>query len=837
MFRRIYNQKAIDAALHDLENGSADVNSAYRFPRGLIEDLKAFIGRIPPRLDPNPINVPIVLLRHPPEQGAAPRLAKLTMEWIRRDSAAEHRDPGGIYAAKSMANTGVGDLWVRGLDVAKRWAEKYRLSIPSNADIRWKVTFPDGGGIDTLEGDSAAPAFLTGLHHLSRRNTYDAENHRRHYDGVRKKLENRVLLFGLPDVPINDLEPPGEPGKLKRDFLQKEYRNIDIVSNLDAAPKGTTVHRVSQFIQTLDRDHQHLDSSIYLRFLLWSLKWDGDSGDFTEAFRGHAPIVSAIITGQVPHFHDNKEREEFHSGLQELLEKHGFDKIAGKLRDFISLDNKIRRIEFLYGGHVGVAKTLRRLLTNYQEYLKMTAEWERTCSLSPTLARSLADGQDETGLNVVEDLYTTANLKWTTVDTDAFTAGHFEQEVWQEAIARCQPDENVKPATHINCANLWLAQTLTGRDESGFILPALEPILCDSRPSILRIVEGGVGGLNTFYSLCRSLRTRSLRAGQPCPRLRYLGIELNPAYLEMASQFLSGIGDDKRAELFNEMKPGQVVPNYQKGRLVLDGNMARIVSELVLDSDVRGTLDLFLSAYAIHHVPNPVRIQRFFSVNQRQAAFERDSKVLPRSSQAFHTLSEEEKDNLIVKLREGISRQRRGENPLRGDDSSSSRLARVILSHLPFRPKEKDVPNYLAAADYLSDGELLDIQNDLDSGKPKFDWIEHSLADRQYRLFSDVFQLLRPGGVLAIADPDGYSMFNRQMITISAEMAVAYFRTRAEVESILRSIGYEILSALTQIKSTAEGGFAVALSESADSSATLQDSNLGYIIIARRPFV
>ena len=100
--------------------------------------------------------------------------------------------------------------------------------------------------------------------------------------------------------------------------------------------------------------------------------------------------------------------------------------------------------------------------------------------------------------------------------------------------------------------------------------------------------------------------------------------------------------------------------------------------------------------------------------------------------------------------------------------------------------------------------------------------------------------MLRPNGLIAIADPDGYSKFNQKHILDNPEMSVANFLNAMSIDKLLTDLGFEVLTNKIQIDY--EGTLTeVKVNCSDKNSKPITDNNvqidlnLGYITIAKRP--
>lgn len=113
----------------------------------------------------------------------------------------------------------------------------------------------------------------------------------------------------------------------------------------------------------------------------------------------------------------------------------------------------------------------------------------------------------------------------------------------------------------------------------------------------------------------------------------------------------------------------------------------------------------------------------------------------------------------------------------------------------------------------------------------------NAIIDYQEKLLSEVYGLLRPGGYLAIADPDGYSKYNRENIPKNAEMGVAHFLSRSQLVALLEKLKFTLVNRWTQRKNEEKGQYdEVAEPDSIYREIKgIEDPNCGYIVIAKKP--
>jgi hypothetical protein len=604
------------------------------------------------------------------------------------------------------------------------------------------------------------------------------------------------------------------------------------------------------------------------RFLLWTFvdlaPDDEDSRQVVREMRtAHGVAFRDLITSRSHEFQGGKE-EEFRRLLKKLC--HSFLPEINDLDEFIdapcddadNLETRLRelRVDEKRRGSGLLAGWIR----DYKEFLQMRDQWKEVIAKLPQDdIKVLLDPQKTEGCGIVERLYSRANIQWNTQQTDAFTAGHFEDEVWRKEIITPQPDPG-QEKRHIHKANYELARALASDDPHVGLLGRLQVRPGDRRPYPLWVAEGGVGGGNTIYSICRALREACGGDNKPpFPHIRYRGFELNRAYAERANLFLDGNDpqEDKRTMFFRELRsPGAqsepllrplpisaATTPFRGPVFVQSGNMADEIAELAMCREGI-QLDVFVSSYAVHHVPNPLRLLRYFDVLSKS---DLDAYWTPTQFGSFKLLGRDERLSFFKSLIAGLKLLRDSKDPFESD-SVPDELARVVLSHLPFARGGTALSREIYP-DALPRGALETILRDVEhqvrlelqpQGPDKHwrpEWMNRALADRQMRLYADVFRLLKPGGILALADPDGYSMFNRKMILESAEMAVAYFRTRAQVERLLSEVGFEVISAVTQVQGAGEGEFVLskASPKQRPQSTGVEDWNRGYIVLARKP--
>lgn len=425
--------------------------------------------------------------------------------------------------------------------------------------------------------------------------------------------------------------------------------------------------------------------------------------------------------------------------------------------------------------------------------------------------------------NALEEIYLRFSYSFGRTDNILQTVTDFGKEMWGRFVVESQ--EVSERATHLHHANemfrIWFARLFEARFR--------EEEVHLGKIHTVRLLEGGVGGCNTTHQVLLGIENGFRAAGgDPCNlRFIYRGYELNPQFSDAANRILRGeavhtvqelgvLDSDPRVKFFAERR-NRFSTFGGASEFVYWSEMDAGIGELFEDEDSHGKFDVFFCSYALHHVPNGVRLREYLFTGQRSVGT-----PLSRFATAGTSVRERFKSEVLAQL----------DNP--GVTDMTLPLARVFWEHLGRfgRPESRFLRSALQA---FRPGDVRPWECPAE--------LQNLIEDRQSVVLLHVRELLSPGGLIGIADPDGYSTFNLQNVPKNVEMAVAHFRTRNEMAEILFDLLKFIeIQRWTQIRARGTNGkvehglgdTARAFTELRPND-ELDDGNLGYILLGMKP--
>lgn len=404
-------------------------------------------------------------------------------------------------------------------------------------------------------------------------------------------------------------------------------------------------------------------------------------------------------------------------------------------------------------------------------------------------------------------IYVQSAISISPTEMGMFARGSFAKELWRKIINT--PQYVNEPKNHLHYSNLLIAEhfrdTLFGKTKM---------------PARLRILEGGVGGGNTISTIiellyekwCSTTNSMSNQRYVEQPLIiEYLGYDINPSFVAKVKDIINGTADstqDPRINLFKKIKltnKDKIIPWQRKDDILKAQDMSDGIAELVINTDYHNKMHLFVCSYAFHHVANGQTLREYLFGSKFSDIIIPDYKKVSA-----------EIDEVWSILTSGNKYK------------SKSRLATKLAEYLI--KTDENIISEIKSYFYIEEHK----------GKSK---IAKDLAEQfhdfQFEMLNNIWTLLMPGGVIAIADPDGFSEFNKKNVPNDPEMSVAHFRNIKDMELLVTSAGFCDVKTYTiaEQKSDNPSNKYIAFNEKMQlRNLSIIDPNLGYIILAKKPY-
>ena len=469
--------------------------------------------------------------------------------------------------------------------------------------------------------------------------------------------------------------------------------------------------------------------------------------------------------------------------------------------------------EFLFGQYirsVPAAREKQRLVNKdsrlgYKLYELMDAEIisiqfsEKHARTVVKLQKLISRGEISISVvrRMLESIYEKLSLMYSQSEINIITGADFDNDMWENLIFLPQDDVETSKKSHLHHANEYMGEQLGGLLKKKITTPVVS----------IKVVEGGVGGLNTTHKVLSCI-LKKIEEEEPkvlVKNIYYQGVEINESIANNAELLINFPlnRQDKRAQFFSRNRARFLKIDNDKH--VIHGDMLTQIDALLTDH--RGTVDLFMCSYAFHHISNgkALRNKLFNKSHPKQISWSRNPDF-------FRDLI-----NLLEKMKKKESLQ------------YVTLEVKILSGILPDNLIERHINEIIADVKYVQETEGY--------------WLEEPpwsrfLLDNQEILLTRVKELLKPDGLIAIADPDGYSKFNLKNICHNPEMGCANFLPLNELKELVEKLGFDIIQDLIQIRekntfSANDQDFAKKLNESSEYLHSEIDPNMGYILIAK----
>jgi hypothetical protein len=390
---------------------------------------------------------------------------------------------------------------------------------------------------------------------------------------------------------------------------------------------------------------------------------------------------------------------------------------------------------------------------------------------------------------------------------NSYTISDFDKNFWKNIVFTSQQDLIPDRKNHLHKAN-----EVIGKEVAEILKQEFETRPPSEQQNItLKIIEGGVGGLNTTCELMKHIVAQidKLTTKTSIKEIQFKGFDINPAVAAYAEAIItsSTLAKDKRCQFFSKLQnSGKLKPLDHKNysQFIFPEDMFEGIQSMV--EPHQKDIDIFVCSYALHHVHNGEAL--------RSALFDPYCKEEYRMTRENHSDFFDELGKSLQQIRD--------------EDIITSLSPEVEVFLSIFEPcqgkideeKVKDIDKII---EYIKSGKDL-------RSKEAYEY--SNLIDRQYLLLRSIYDLLRPNGLIVIADPDGFSKFNLENVPINSEMSVANFSDSNKISVLLDKLGFDI------IMSTIQGRDGNDYYEGAEGKNTDRsedvDRNMGYIIIAKK---
>jgi hypothetical protein len=464
---------------------------------------------------------------------------------------------------------------------------------------------------------------------------------------------------------------------------------------------------------------------------------------------------------------------------------------------------------------ISLAKTEWLIRTLYGDY----ADWKRKL-------KELISDNPYYALPFMKELYHISACRLTPQNMLAAARADFSAIHWQKRIST----EPSQTETHLRFSN-----SLTGERVAKMLLDSLPDKKND--PVNINILEGGVGGAHTTFYLLQQLE-KSFQNADRKMIFRFLGFEVVADMARSIELKLSGQACDtgERGEFFSRLKKQGVLKEFPNRECFIENcTMEAGISDLAKDEwkIAHSSIDIFVSSYAFHHVPNGYPICEFLTGIKHPLSDTvklGDKVEKSRNRHILCKLPQERKEAFQRNVIDGIRAF------LRGNSKPQ------VLKQLPEFSEEKVYLSLILdeSPASLFEKALNDFKK-LPEMKWQLDLGSHAVMlvkNPQKKMLQDVYQLLRPGGFIVIADPDGTSLWNTRNIQDDPEIMLANFLGKDELIYFLtRQLQFEVINSGDCFTIGKDGNVFFSHGDGPNLSIGGPDSdpNRGYVIIARKP--
>lgn len=337
---------------------------------------------------------------------------------------------------------------------------------------------------------------------------------------------------------------------------------------------------------------------------------------------------------------------------------------------------------------------------------------------------------------------------------EELAAIEFQRAEWREQLRSTRyPDDGRRLTSHLDEANRRIAH------EVGIWYESQRSRIA-SKGNQINIVDVGFGGLRT----ARWVLDELIKHRVPGAKIRYIGVDINPDLVQEAEQAVQGI-----TEFADMLGPDGTAPQ-------LECHSIQEWFEKPLANELAGEIDIVLASYSLHHTSSRDFVRRGFLDG-----------TLPMFLMRFLGDTEDDPkpttDTLLYEaMLKGLIFS---ESPEPDRTKPAQQLCQIVRRYREARHSwsRRFVPDETYAA-----------------------LVEEFMAclpDARTSLIADLAGLLRPGGVLAIADPNGFSRtFNRQHVIHDWPLVASNFEEWTKVVQRLSALNFDLPEVWRQIRRT-----------------------------------
>lgn len=654
--------------------------------------------------------------------------------------------------------------------------------------------------------------------------------------GVTRAISNKNAKKVIP-LFIDDCEIP----TLFVDFSPVEFKNKnEYQQNLDHLLTGLINHekeKPSNFSNLIMQEPRTSEIHSYLvRFIIYVLtRSETEKHNIMAVLEIDNHVLSLLLRGNSIKQVDQKITLHL---PQLTVDKRLFNTTRDAI-NFITVNegtlNDLKEKISLIIESSGTGKKLITLLKDYISRMEMTQQWNRIVGQNSSILA--AHDNTKEVLKAMRKIYFRAGITWSKSQMRLFVKSDFEKNLWEHIIDSAQDQVPENKLTHLHHANVFLGEQLG----EFFSKDRKHSKNYGAVRKKFNILECGVGGANTTHQVLQCIIEKCEKI-EPFEVIQYKGFEVNEAFAEQADNILKGeyIGNnllqmkDSRSDFFSSLnKNGKQrfhplfsnIETFGKtwtNKFVENVDMSDGVASLAisLEGKQEGDIDLFLCSYALHHVPNGHDL-RTFIFGGSKAPLDRLNLRTPEGEKFCNYIQHVLKSFIHNKT-----------IPLKLKVKFESHYGRALIELIQLENKY-----HYQVEELLKDFQLYIKNNTTITGVFTNSSWSNAIIDYQEKLLSEVYGLLRPGGYLAIADPDGYSKYNRENIPKNAEMGVAHFLSRSQLVALLEKLKFTLVNRWTQRKNEEKGQYdEVAEPDSIYREIKgIEDPNCGYIVIAKKP--